>query len=442
MASLGLTEAQAREQGYDLDIGQFPFQANGKALGLGEREGFIKIISDAKYGEILGVHMVGPEVTELLPELSLAEHDGTDPDRDRPQCPCPSHPLGSDHGSCTCRHGPRHSQLTLMNATPVILYGLGPIGIGIGRALTEDTRFEIAGAVDRDPAIIGRMIYEVCDANLPPVTVVSSLAETGAKAGAVVLQATVSKLEAARPQLLDAFARGYHVVSTCGEMAWPWDDNLQLAHEIDQAARKASVTAIGVGVNPGFMMDTLPVLLSRAASEVEAIYVSRIVDLAERRLPLQRKNGLGQTVERVQKMLDQEAIGHVGLATSVQMLAAGLGWNIDVIDIDSRAIPAKAFTSTEYFDIPAGGCVGIRQRVRGYVRGAPRIVFDLIIEANAEGGSHDEILIDGDQSLRMRLDGLHGDSATSALIVNEALQVQNMPPGLQTMLSAPLVSRL
>ncbi len=72
VASLGWTEAQAREQGYDLDIGQFPFQVNGKALGLGEREGFIKIISDAKYGEILGIHMVGPEVTELLPELSLA----------------------------------------------------------------------------------------------------------------------------------------------------------------------------------------------------------------------------------------------------------------------------------------------------------------------------------------------------------------------------------
>jgi len=72
VASLGLTEAQALEQGYELDIGQFPFQANGKALGLGEREGFIRIISDAKYGEILGVHMVGPEVTELLPELSLA----------------------------------------------------------------------------------------------------------------------------------------------------------------------------------------------------------------------------------------------------------------------------------------------------------------------------------------------------------------------------------
>ncbi|NOX63942.1 MAG: dihydrolipoyl dehydrogenase [Chloroflexi bacterium] len=73
VASLGLTEAQAREQGYDVTVGQFPFQANGKALGLAEREGFVKLVVDAKYGEILGVHMVGPEVTELLPELSLAK---------------------------------------------------------------------------------------------------------------------------------------------------------------------------------------------------------------------------------------------------------------------------------------------------------------------------------------------------------------------------------
>jgi len=72
VASLGLTEAQAREQGYEIKTGSFPFQANGKALGLGERDGFVKIIMDAKYHEILGVHMVGPEVTELLPELSLA----------------------------------------------------------------------------------------------------------------------------------------------------------------------------------------------------------------------------------------------------------------------------------------------------------------------------------------------------------------------------------
>ena len=74
VASFGYTEVQAKEAGYEVNVGSFPFQANGKALGMGEREGFIKIVADAKYGEILGAHMVGPDVTELLPELTLAHN--------------------------------------------------------------------------------------------------------------------------------------------------------------------------------------------------------------------------------------------------------------------------------------------------------------------------------------------------------------------------------
>ncbi len=73
IASFGLTEAQARERGYDVNIGRFPFQANGKALGLGESVGWVKIITDSKYGEILGAHLIGPEVTELLPELTISQ---------------------------------------------------------------------------------------------------------------------------------------------------------------------------------------------------------------------------------------------------------------------------------------------------------------------------------------------------------------------------------
>jgi dihydrolipoamide dehydrogenase len=72
VASFGLTEAQAKERGYTVKIGRFPFQPNGKALGLGDYAGFVKLVIDEKYGEILGAHMIGPEVTELLPELTLA----------------------------------------------------------------------------------------------------------------------------------------------------------------------------------------------------------------------------------------------------------------------------------------------------------------------------------------------------------------------------------
>jgi dihydrolipoamide dehydrogenase len=74
VASFGLTEKAAKEQGYEVKVGRFPFIANGKALGLGDYQGFVKIVTDAKYGEILGAHMIGPEVTELLPELTLAHN--------------------------------------------------------------------------------------------------------------------------------------------------------------------------------------------------------------------------------------------------------------------------------------------------------------------------------------------------------------------------------
>jgi len=71
-ASFGITEAQATERGHGVKVGKFPFRPNGKALGLGEKDGFVKIVADATSGEILGAHLVGPEVTELLPELVLA----------------------------------------------------------------------------------------------------------------------------------------------------------------------------------------------------------------------------------------------------------------------------------------------------------------------------------------------------------------------------------
>jgi dihydrolipoamide dehydrogenase len=73
VASFGLTETQAKEKGFEVKVGRFPFQANGKALGLNDYAGFVKIITDAKYGELLGAHMIGPEVSELLPELTLAQ---------------------------------------------------------------------------------------------------------------------------------------------------------------------------------------------------------------------------------------------------------------------------------------------------------------------------------------------------------------------------------
>lgn len=326
-----------------------------------------------------------------------------------------------------------------MSPLPAILLGLGPIGRSIGRALAAEQRLEAVGGVDIDPSILGKRLDQVCDANLPALAIVDSLAAVHAPAGAVVLQATGSRLDAVHDQLLAAIALGYHVVSTCEELCWPWDDQPGLAGEINRAARAAGVAVLGVGVNPGFIMDTLPVLLSRAAGEIEAVQVSRVVDVSQRRLPLQRKMGVGQEPSRVQELLDLDRIGHVGLSNSLQMLAAGLGWRLDVVDIESRPIIAREPTQTGLGIIEPGLCIGIRQSATGLVGGVPRLFLKLIMQAHVEGGSHDEIIVDGDQTLRLRLDGLQGDLATAALVVNQALHVGTMPPGLQTMLSAPLL---
>ncbi|WP_291080384.1 dihydrolipoyl dehydrogenase [Dietzia sp. UBA5065] len=73
VASFGLTEAQARDEGYDVKVGKFPFSANGKAQGLGHAVGFVKVVADGTHGELLGAHLIGPDVSELLPELTLAQ---------------------------------------------------------------------------------------------------------------------------------------------------------------------------------------------------------------------------------------------------------------------------------------------------------------------------------------------------------------------------------
>ena len=74
IASFGYTEQQARDKGHEVKVSKFPFAANGKAWGLGEGVGFVKLVADARYNELLGAHMIGPDVTELLPELILAQN--------------------------------------------------------------------------------------------------------------------------------------------------------------------------------------------------------------------------------------------------------------------------------------------------------------------------------------------------------------------------------
>ena len=156
VASFGWTEAQARERGHDVRVAKFPFMANGKAHGLGDTAGFVKLVSDAEYGELLGAHLIGPDVTELLPELTLAQQwdltvHGAGPQRARP----PDPERGGQGGAARPR-GPHDQHVTCEpGAAPLRLTRWWPRGRATRRGPPRDRPARSVrccrGSVDRRP---------------------------------------------------------------------------------------------------------------------------------------------------------------------------------------------------------------------------------------------------------------------------------------------------
>jgi len=103
IASCGLTETAAREAGYDIRVGKFPFTASGKASASGSKDGFVKLIFDSAYGELLGAHMIGANVTELISEIIVARKLETTAHEIYKSCTSASYNVGSNHGSRSCR---------------------------------------------------------------------------------------------------------------------------------------------------------------------------------------------------------------------------------------------------------------------------------------------------------------------------------------------------
>ncbi|MDP9373789.1 MAG: dihydrodipicolinate reductase, partial [Chloroflexota bacterium] len=234
-----------------------------------------------------------------------------------------------------------------------IHYGIGPIGAEIARLAAGREGFQIAGAIDIDPAKRGRDLGEVIGLGRDlGVTVGDDAREVFAAARAdVVLHTTGSSLVAVRPQLEEAIDAGLNVVSTCEELAYPAAQYPEIAADLDRRCRERGVTVLGTGVNPGFVMDALPLIMSGVCQEVTAVRCERVVDASGRREPLQRKIGSGLTPEEFQRLVDAKQVRHVGLYESVVMLAEGLGWTLDEVTETTGPMIAEERVTTEFFDV-------------------------------------------------------------------------------------------
>jgi hypothetical protein len=324
----------------------------------------------------------------------------------------------------------------------VLHFGLGPIGAGVVKQVAARKGFKIVGAVDIDPGKVGRDLGEVAGVGRSLKIKVSGDARKAIKSSKpdVVVLCTNSSLKKILPQVETILRLRVPIVSTTEELAYPTKGNMRYARAIHQLARKAKVAVLGTGVNPGFAMDALPIMLTGVCERVEAIRVDRIQDARIRRLPFQQKIGAGLTREQFQRKVDDGSVRHVGLAESVSMIADALGWKIDRITDDIRPRIATATVASEYLAVDPGYVCGIEQDGIGYRNGLPIITLHMEAYLGA-AESYDAVEITGSPTLKMKLaGGIHGDIATTSITVNSIPKVLEVAPGLHTMRDMPLPS--
>jgi 4-hydroxy-tetrahydrodipicolinate reductase len=324
----------------------------------------------------------------------------------------------------------------------VMHMGLGPIGIGVVRQVASRKGFKIVGAVDIDPAKLGKDLGEVAALGRKlKVRIADNVAATiKASKPDVVVLCTNSALKKILPQLEAVLKLKVPVVSTTEELSYPYYSNKKLAKQIDALAKKAGVAVLGTGVNPGFVMDALPITLTGVCERVDAIHVDRIQDARSRRLPFQQKIGSGLTPAQFREKVDNGSVRHVGLTESVAMIADAMGWKLDEItDVIKPKIATKP-VSSQFLSVKKGQVCGLIQDGAGYQNGKAIITLHMEAYLGAPE-SYDAVRVEGSPALNMKLaGGVHGDVATASITVNSIPKVIDAEPGLHTMRSLPIPS--
>lgn len=330
------------------------------------------------------------------------------------------------------------------NDISIVLFGLGPMGKLIAKGILEKKGVKIVGAVDISKEIVGKDLAEVLD--LPgkfgvevtddPETLLSKMKPD------ISVLATSSYLEKIYPQIETCVKAGVNVISTCEELTFPYYRHPQKSRELDWAAKENGVTVLGTGINPGYLMDALPIVITGACNKVSSIKVTRMMDSSKRRIPYQRKIGTGLTPAEFRKLIDQKKIsGHVGLEESIAMIASALGWDLDEIEfLPPEPVIADKEIVTPYKTVKPGEVAGLKSIAHGHLNGKPVITMEFVSHAGVKE-EYDSIVVDGIPRVEEKIiGGINGDVGTVDVIVNMIPKVLTAEPGLVTMKDLPLPS--
>lgn len=319
------------------------------------------------------------------------------------------------------------------------VYGLGPIGLGVADEILKRRNLKLVGVYDINPSFVGKDLGDLLSIEKQDIFV-EHPDYSNFKGIDCMFHTTQSNLLIVEPQLERILQAGCNIVSSTEELSYPFvNPSSEYIHNIltlDQLATKNKASILGTGVNPGFLMDRLPLLLSAPLTDIKRVYVKRMVDASKRRQPLQKKVGAGLSLDEFQKLKSKNNIGHIGLKESLMMLWIGFGFgkiedSEHILDPVTTASPIK----TDYFSVKSGEVAGIHEIISAQNK-ENDITLDLQMDLKPKE-EYDEVVFYGPNGLLLHnkiIGGVFGDSATVNILINFAEDVIKAEPGLKTSL--------
>jgi len=322
-----------------------------------------------------------------------------------------------------------------------IQIGIGALGKQVLQFVDEREGIKITGLVDLNPDLQGKSVRDILENSSNAAKVFESVSEAVSESKnkpVVAIITTVSSINKLTSQVEEAARAGLHIVTTCEEMIYPWNQHPNDAAKIDEICKEFGIACVGTGINPGFLMDYLPSVFTSVCQEVESVVVERVQDASPRRIPFQKKIGSGLTPEEFDVEKQSGRLRHVGLPESVDLIAAAMGWNLDENRETLEPVLASENITSGYKPIDKGLPAGVEQIGSGFVNGNEviRLVFRAAV---GEERSYDSISIKGLPNIKTEIEGgVNGDVATCAITVNAVKSIVTCEPGLKTMLDIPV----
>jgi len=335
----------------------------------------------------------------------------------------------------------------MKNKIRVVVWGLGVMGSGIATMVLSKKGFTIVGAIDMDPRKVGKKLYEVLgvEANEDNSCIVTKNAEDVIKKGYadVCLMATASFTKVVFPLIKMAAQAGMDIVTTAEEMSYPRALDPKLSDEMDIIARENKVSILGTGVNPGFIMDLVAIMLTGVSDTVDSIKATRVNDLACFGKAVMVEQGIGLKPEAfIQGVKDNTIDGHVGFLQSFGMFEEAFNIKLNNIRQEKSPILTTIPRSTDIVSVNAGDVAGCKQM--GYANLGENLFITMEhpqqIKPEMENvDTGDYITIKGVPDLNLQIKPeIPGGIATVAICVNMIPLVMNSEPGLKTMLDLPV----